>query len=91
MNVLHLKILIDNNNRAYGVEYERHGNDKRAYSNKEVILSAGAMNSPKILLLSGVGPKQDLEYLGVLESHKAFQNHVREHTNDHCVLYFRSL
>lgn len=60
-----LQILIDNNNRAYGVEYERHGHEKRAYSNKEVIVSAGAMNSPKLLLLSGIGPKDHLDSLNV--------------------------
>lgn len=60
------RILIDNNNRAYGVEYERHGHEKRAYSNKEVIVSAGIMNSPKILMLSGVGPREHLEGLDVI-------------------------
>ena len=34
---------------------------------KEVILSAGAVNSPQLLLLSGVGPKHDLEKLKVFE------------------------
>lgn len=47
------------------MEYERHGHEKRAYSNKEVIIAAGAMNSPKLLLLSGIGAKEHLEAVDV--------------------------
>ncbi|ODM94362.1 Glucose dehydrogenase [FAD, quinone] [Orchesella cincta] len=53
------------NNQVFGVEYERHGVRKTAYANKEVILSAGSIGSPKILMLSGIGPKEHLQTVGV--------------------------
>ncbi|CAG7718406.1 unnamed protein product [Allacma fusca] len=59
------KILINENNEAYGVEYDRHGKKQQAFASKEVILSAGAMQSPKLLMLSGVGPAGHLHQLGI--------------------------
>ncbi len=59
------KVLIDENKRAYGVEYDQHSKPHIARASKEVIVSAGAMNSPKILMLSGVGPKEELLRYGV--------------------------
>jgi len=61
------KVLIRGpNNEAYGVEYERHGVTKIAYANKEVIVSAGTIQTPKILMLSGIGPRKHLEQVGVM-------------------------
>ena len=61
------KVLIDpTTKKARGVEYiDQTGNMQRVYAHKEVILSAGAINSPQLLLLSGVGPRQDLEAVGI--------------------------
>jgi len=53
------------NYEAYGVEYDRHGKRRTAFAKKEVILSAGSIQSPKILMLSGIGPAHDLAALGV--------------------------
>ncbi|KAF3696669.1 Choline dehydrogenase, mitochondrial [Channa argus] len=58
------KILFDGN-RAVGVEYTQKGQKKRAYAEKEVILSGGAINSPQLLMLSGVGNADDLKQLGI--------------------------
>jgi choline dehydrogenase len=52
--------------RATGVEYRTaEGETTVAWAAKEVVLSAGAVGSPHILMLSGVGPKGELEAVGV--------------------------
>ncbi|GLG96679.1 Glucose dehydrogenase [FAD, quinone] [Gryllus bimaculatus] len=51
--------------RARGVRYERGGHEHVAYATREVILSAGAVNSPAILMHSGIGPADHLQQLGI--------------------------
>ncbi|XP_015426601.1 PREDICTED: choline dehydrogenase, mitochondrial isoform X1 [Myotis davidii] len=51
--------------RAVGVEYIKNGQSHRAYASEEVILSGGAINSPQLLMLSGVGNADDLKKLGI--------------------------
>lgn len=51
--------------RAVGVEYERGGRIAKALANREVVLAAGAINSPKILQLSGIGNATDLKQFGI--------------------------
>ncbi|XP_031634957.1 glucose dehydrogenase [FAD, quinone]-like, partial [Contarinia nasturtii] len=55
------KVLLNETNGAYGIEYVRNGKIIKAYAKKEVILSAGVIMSPVVLMLSGIGPKEDLE------------------------------
>ncbi|MGZ4479055.1 MAG: choline dehydrogenase [Nocardioidaceae bacterium] len=57
------KILMEGN-RAVGVEYTRMRRPERVHAG-EVILCGGALNSPQLLLLSGIGPRADLEQLGI--------------------------
>lgn len=51
--------------RAVGVEYRQNGAFRTARCRREVILSAGAINSPQLLQLSGVGPAELLKRLGI--------------------------
>lgn len=60
------KVLIDRENkRAYGVEFFRDGIKQVIYAKREVILSAGAIGSPQLLMLSGIGPAKHLEEVGI--------------------------
>ncbi|KAL7631007.1 UNVERIFIED_CONTAM: hypothetical protein RMT77_018710 [Armadillidium vulgare] len=54
------KIIFNQDKRAIGVIYYHKKKLKVAFARKEVILSAGAVDSPKLLMLSGVGPKDHL-------------------------------
>ncbi len=51
--------------RAVGVEYIRNGQSERVTADREVILSGGALNSPQLLMLSGVGDGDHLREHGV--------------------------
>ncbi|CAO1440318.1 unnamed protein product [Diamesa tonsa] len=60
------KLLIDpSTKQVTGVEYYSGEKFFRVSVTKEVILSAGAINTPKILMLSGIGPKEQLTALGI--------------------------
>jgi len=56
--------------RAVGVEYEKDGNSVVARATREVILSGGAYNSPQLLMLSGVGPADELGKHGIKVQHE---------------------
>jgi choline dehydrogenase-like flavoprotein len=55
--------------RAVGVEYVQGGRTHRAEAEREVILSGGALNSPHVLMLSGVGPADHLAETGIAPVH----------------------
>ncbi|KXJ73585.1 hypothetical protein RP20_CCG015527 [Aedes albopictus] len=60
------KVIMDpENKRALGVEFVRDGKKHEVYATREVILSAGAIGSPHILMVSGIGPRENLEQVGV--------------------------
>jgi len=51
----------------------RHGSPEYVESDKEIIVCGGAINTPQILMLSGIGPKEHLGSLGVrLQNFKFF-------------------
>ena len=55
--------------RATGVEYEHRGEIKPAHAAREVVLAASALNSPKLLMLSGIGPADHLREIGIAPVH----------------------
>jgi choline dehydrogenase-like flavoprotein len=79
LDALVTRVLLDENHRATGVEYlkgERlyraHGQPattqgelRQAQATREVILCGGAFNTPQLLMLSGIGPRNVLEPLGI--------------------------
>ncbi|CAG9791389.1 unnamed protein product [Diatraea saccharalis] len=59
------KILIDEHHRAYAVQFVKHGQERIVRASKEIILSAGAIQSPQLLLLSGIGDAVHLKEVGI--------------------------
>ena len=59
-NCLIQKVIIENK-KAVGIEISHKGKNEKVMANREIILSAGAINSPKLLLLSGIGPSDHLQ------------------------------
>lgn len=78
------KILIDDKKRAYGVRVYKNGEYKDIFSKKEVIVSGGAINSPQLLMLSGIGPKDELSKFNI----KVIQNaSVGYNLQDHLISF----
>ena len=79
LDALVTRVLLDSSNRAIGVEYlkgarlyQAHahpsaepGVSRQAFASREVILAGGAFNTPQLLMLSGIGPKAELERHGL--------------------------
>lgn len=64
VNALVLRVIIEKG-RATGIEIEQDGERREIHANKEVILSGGALNSPHLLMLSGIGPADHLKEHGI--------------------------
>lgn len=85
-HALATKIIMDGM-RATGVTYIRRGKPTRARARRDVILSGGAINSPQLLMLSGIGDPEKLKSLGI-EPILALP-HVGRNLQDHlAVSYF---
>ncbi len=73
--------------RATGIRYRRGGKTIEAQARKEVVLAAGSINSPKLLLLSGIGAGERLQQVGVTPFHEL--PGVGENLQDHLELYIQ--
>lgn len=75
------KVLVEGG-RAVGVQFIKDDKVETVHVNAEVVLSGGAVNSPKLLLLSGIGPADELREVGVDVVHdlpgvgKNYQDHM---------------
>ncbi|MDO8476696.1 MAG: GMC family oxidoreductase N-terminal domain-containing protein [Candidatus Rokubacteria bacterium] len=79
LNALATRVLLDDQNRAIGVEYLRGerlyrahrrpsgggGERREVRASREVILAGGAFNTPQLLMLSGIGPRETLQRHGI--------------------------
>ena len=81
MTQSHTRRVILDGKRATGVEFEHNGRVVKATAAAEVILAAGAINSPKLLELSGIGQADRLSDLGITPLHEL--QGVGENLQDH--------
>ncbi|MEV6770962.1 GMC family oxidoreductase N-terminal domain-containing protein [Nocardia sp. NPDC051030] len=77
----HVTRVLFDGTRAVGVEYRVGDEIKQLHAKREVILSGGAINTPQLLMLSGIGHGDDLRELGipVLHHNPAVGRRLRDH------------
>ena len=73
--------------KAVGIEVNIKNKVTKVYANKEVILSGGSINSPQLLMLSGVGPEKDLKDKGINVIHSL--EGVGQNLQDHLETYIQ--
>lgn len=79
--------LVFEGKKAVGVNFVRRGKQHSVFTKGEVILAAGAIGSPAILQMSGIGPKKVLKQAGVEQIHNL--PGVGENLQDHLEVYFQ--
>jgi choline dehydrogenase len=77
----HVSRILFEGRRAVGVAYTCKGESKEAKARREIILSGGAINSPQLLMLSGIGPASHLKNVGItpLMDAKAVGRNLQDH------------
>jgi choline dehydrogenase len=75
--------LVLDHGRATGVRYRLGGEERTASARREVVLCAGAIGSPQLLMLSGVGPAESLRAHGIDMVHEL--PGVGQNLQDHCM------
>eukprot|EP00928_Gymnodinium_smaydae_P017466 TRINITY_DN1667_c0_g3_i1.p1 TRINITY_DN1667_c0_g3~~TRINITY_DN1667_c0_g3_i1.p1 ORF type:complete len:586 (-),score=56.95 TRINITY_DN1667_c0_g3_i1:163-1920(-) len=86
VNALVRRIVLEGR-QAVGVEVESEGSQRKIEARREIVLSAGAINSPQLLMLSGIGPRRHLEDVGIACLHEL--NGVGDHMQDHLFVPMR--
>ena len=81
-NTLVQKIVM-HDKKAIGIAVKINGKSQQLLANKEVILSAGAFNSPQLLLLSGIGPEEELarHNINVVHALKGVGQNLQDHVD----------
>ncbi len=80
----HVTQIVLEGNRATGVEYVFDGREYAIHAHRELILCGGSVNSPQLLMLSGIGPAKHLEQHGIEVAHDL--PGVGENLQDHLFL-----
>jgi len=82
----HATRIVFKGGRAHGVEFSVNGRPQTAYAGREVIVSGGAYGSPQLLQLSGIGPAQHLQDMGieVVRSMPGVGSNLQDHFNTYC-------
>jgi choline dehydrogenase-like flavoprotein len=80
MNAQALKVTFNGDKRATGVEFFRNGRRQFVRVRREVVMSAGAIGSPQLLMLSGIGPGEHLSDLGIpVLANLRVGDHLQDH------------
>ena len=81
-----LRIIVEDK-RATGIVYLQDGQEKRLTARHGVVLSAGAMNTPRLLMLSGIGPADHLRAMGidVVCDRPGVGSNLQDHVGTHIV------
>ncbi|XP_074593795.1 glucose dehydrogenase [FAD, quinone]-like [Brevipalpus obovatus] len=61
----HVNRIIFSGKKAIGLSFDRFGRNEVVFTRREIILSAGTINSPQLLMLSGIGPRDHLDSLNI--------------------------
>ncbi|HXA48146.1 MAG TPA: GMC family oxidoreductase N-terminal domain-containing protein, partial [Burkholderiaceae bacterium] len=86
----HATRILLNNREAVGVEYRRGSATVQVRAAREVILCAGALQSPQLLMLSGIGPEDELKKFGISVTHNlpGVGGNLQDHID--CSLSYRT-
>ena len=79
--------LLHEEKRVTGVEFKRRRMNRQVFANKEVILCGGPINTPKLLMLSGIGPTEHIQEMGVTPVHSL--PGVGQNLQDHIEIYLQ--